>query len=67
MDQMSKSAAELPWRVVGRVGAIRCDPAPTAVRSNSRDDIDVRRRQGPLASRQFCITKWEGLAVVSPD
>ena len=66
MGQMGKLAAEVPpWRVLGHAGAIRCDPAPTAVRSNSKDVSHVRRRRGPLVSRRFCITKWGGLAIVS--
>jgi hypothetical protein len=65
MDQTGELDVKLPWRVLERVGAIRCDPAPTAVRSNSKDDSDVRTRQGPLVWRQLCITKWGGLVAMS--
>jgi hypothetical protein len=46
--QSGKMLVTLPWRVVGRVGAIGRDPALFAMRSKSKHDRHSRERQRPL-------------------
>lgn len=67
MDQTGKIVAELPWRILGHVGAIRCDPAPTAVRSNSKDDSLVRRGRDHLLRCDCASRSGEGCPWLSAE
>jgi hypothetical protein len=58
---------KVPWRVVERVVAIGHDPAPAAMRSNSKHDRHSRERQRPEAYMGCGIIKWGGIVCCAPN